>query len=52
MWDAIEKIGAMRGELAYDIDGAVVKLNDLEDRKKCPDTAKNGGWARRIQVSA
>ena len=42
--DAKEKIGAMRGELAYDIDGAVVKLNDLEDRKKCPDTAKNGGW--------
>ena len=44
VWDAIEKIGAMRGELAYDIDGAVVKLNDLEDRRKCPDTAKNGGW--------
>lgn len=44
VWDAIEKIGSMRGELSYDIDGAVVKLNDLEDRKKCPDTAKNGGW--------
>ena len=44
VWEAIEKIGAMRGKLAYDIDGAVVKLNDLEDRKKCPDTAKNGGW--------
>lgn len=44
VWDAIEKIGAMRGEFKYDIDGAVVKLNDLEDRKKCPDTSKNGGW--------
>jgi DNA ligase (NAD+) len=44
VWDAIEKIGASRGELAYDIDGAVVKINNLEDRKKCPDTAKNGGW--------
>lgn len=44
VWQAIERIGAMRGELAYDIDGAVVKLNNLEDRKKCPDTAKNGGW--------
>lgn len=44
VWDAIEKIGAMRGELPYDIDGAVVKLNNLEDRKKCPDTSKNGGW--------
>ena len=46
VWDAIEKIGAMRGELAYDIDGAVVKLNDLEDRKKSPDTAKNGRTGR------
>ena len=44
VWEAIQKIGAMRGELSYDIDGAVVKINDLEDRKKCPDTAKNGGW--------
>ena len=44
VWEAIEKTGAMRGDLAYDIDGAVIKLNDLEDRKKCPDTAKNGGW--------
>ena len=44
VWQAIEKIGAMRGELAYDIDGAVVKINNLKDRKQCPDTAKNGGW--------
>ncbi len=44
VWDAIEKIGAMRGELPYDIDGAVVKLNSLKDREKCPDTAKNGGY--------
>ena len=44
VWDAIEKIGDMRDELAYDIDGAVVKINNLEDRKKCPDSAKNGGF--------
>lgn len=42
--DAIDRIGAMRGELAYDIDGAVVKLNSLEARKQCQDTAKNGGY--------
>ncbi len=42
--EAIDKIGAMRGELAYDIDGAVVKLNSLENRKQCQDTAKNGGY--------
>ena len=44
VWDAIEKIGAMRGSLAYEIDGAVVKINNLEARKQCPDTAKNSGW--------
>ncbi len=44
IWDAIEKIGAMRGDLPYDIDGAVVKLNRLSDREKCPDTSKNAGF--------
>lgn len=44
IWEAIEKIGAMRGELPYDIDGAVVKLNRLSDREKCPDTSKNAGF--------
>lgn len=44
VWEAVEKIGGMRGELPYDIDGAVVKINNLEDRKKCPDTSKNGGY--------
>ena len=44
VWEAIENIGAMRGELPYDIDGAVVKLNRLSDREKCPDTSKNAGF--------
>ncbi len=44
VWEAIQKIGAMRGELPYDIDGAVVKLNRLADREKCPDTSKNAGF--------
>ncbi|MBR2779050.1 MAG: NAD-dependent DNA ligase LigA [Firmicutes bacterium] len=44
VWQAIEKIGAMRGELAYDIDGAVVKLNDLNARGRFPATAKNDSW--------
>lgn len=41
---AIDKIADMRGELKYDIDGAVIKINNLEDRKKCPDTSKNSGY--------
>ncbi len=44
VWDAVAMIGRMRGELDYDIDGAVVKLNILKDRDKCEDTAKNAGF--------
>ena len=45
VWDAIEKIGKARGELAYDIDGAVVKLNNLADREKLGATIKFPRWA-------
>lgn len=45
IWDAIEKIGQDRGNLAYDIDGAVVKLNNLEDRRKLGETSKVPKWA-------
>lgn len=45
IWEAIEKIGQDRGTLAYDIDGAVVKLNHLEDRKKLGETSKVPKWA-------
>ena len=45
VWEAIEKIGDSRGKLAYDIDGAVVKLNNLADREKLGATAKVPRWA-------
>ena len=45
VWAAIQKIGDMRGDLAYDIDGAVVKLNDIEARKKLGNTIKFPRWA-------
>ncbi len=44
VWEAIEKIGESRGNLDYEIDGAVVKVNELERRKKLADTAKNAGF--------
>jgi len=44
VWDAIQKIGSLRGTLPYDIDGAVIKLNNLADRRKCQDTTKNAGY--------
>ena len=45
VWDAIQKIGNMRGELPYDIDGAVVKLNSIKDREKLGNTIKVPRWA-------
>lgn len=45
VWQAIETIGENRGNLAYDIDGAVVKLNNLADREKLGATAKVPRWA-------
>lgn len=45
VWDAIQKIGEMRGELEYDIDGAVVKLNNLSERNKLGNTIKFPRWA-------
>jgi len=45
VWDAIQKIGEMRGDLEYDIDGAVVKLNNLSERTKLGNTIKFPRWA-------
>lgn len=45
VWQAICAIGERRGELAYDIDGAVVKLNSLADREKLGATSKVPRWA-------
>ena len=45
VWEAIQAIGENRGNLAYDIDGAVVKLNNLQDREKLGATAKVPRWA-------
>ena len=42
---AIEKIGQMRDKLDFGIDGAVVKVNDLELREKIGSTYKTPKWA-------
>ncbi|MBQ4105374.1 MAG: NAD-dependent DNA ligase LigA [Clostridia bacterium] len=41
----IERIGNLRGELDYGIDGAVVKVDDFEQRKLIGSTAKFPKWA-------
>lgn len=45
VWDAICAIGENRGNLAYDIDGAVVKINDFAQREKLGATSKVPRWA-------
>lgn len=41
----IDRIGASRGELPYDIDGAVVKLNSFAQRQALGETSKVPRWA-------
>lgn len=41
----IETIGALRGTLEYDIDGAVIKVNDLAARRVLGSTNKFPRWA-------
>ena len=45
VWEAICAIGEKRGELAYDIDGAVVKINRYADRELLGNTSKMPRWA-------
>ncbi|MBE6658542.1 MAG: NAD-dependent DNA ligase LigA [Ruminococcaceae bacterium] len=41
----IEKIGEMRAALPYDIDGVVIKLDDLAERATLGETASTPKWA-------
>ncbi|KGP75775.1 NAD-dependent DNA ligase LigA [Desulfosporosinus sp. Tol-M] len=45
VWNAIQIIGESRGSLAYDIDGAVVKIDHLESRTMLGATSKVPKWA-------
>ncbi len=41
----IDRIGNERGNLPFDIDGAVIKVNDFEKRKELGSTSKFPKWA-------
>ena len=43
--DEINRIGSIRGELPFDIDGAVIKVNNLNDRVGIGSTSKFPKWA-------
>ena len=44
-YSRVLKIGDSRGELYFDIDGAVIKVNELEKRESLGATAKFPKWA-------
>ena len=43
--EEIERIGELRGNLSYQIDGAVVKVDNFDDRAELGSTAKFPKWA-------
>ncbi|MDD2361350.1 MAG: NAD-dependent DNA ligase LigA [Oscillospiraceae bacterium] len=43
--DEVERIGDIRANLPFDIDGAVVKVNDFTQRRKLGSTSKFPKWA-------
>lgn len=43
--EEIDRIGDERGNLPFDIDGAVIKVNDFEKRKALGSTSKFPKWA-------
>lgn len=44
-FERVKKIGESRGNLPFDIDGAVIKVNDLSSRVELGSTAKFPRWA-------
>ncbi|MDB6209698.1 NAD-dependent DNA ligase LigA [Streptococcus oralis] len=45
IWDFIQEVGQERDNLPYDIDGVVIKVNDLADQEELGFTVKAPKWA-------
>lgn len=45
IYQAIHEIGEIRGGLPFDIDGAVIKVDDLKQREELGTTTKTPKWA-------
>lgn len=45
VWHEIENIGKLKNSLPFEIDGAVIKINDIKQREKLGYTSKTPKWA-------
>jgi len=52
IWNFTEKVRQARPELPFDIDGVVVKLDNLQDQEHLGSTAKNPRWAVAYKFAA
>ena len=52
IWNTIERIGIMRPELPYDIDGAVIKVNALRDQVTLGFLSREPRWATAYKYPA
>ncbi len=52
VFDYIDEKGKIRESLPYDIDGVVIKLNDLSDQKKMGNTIRYPKWATAYKFPA
>lgn len=52
IWEFIEKIRNIRPKLPFDIDGVVIKLDDLRFQNQLGSTAKNPRWAVAYKFAA
>ncbi len=51
-YDEVMKIGELRGDLSFDIDGAVVKINSFSQRELLGTTSKTPKWAAAYKFPA
>lgn len=52
IWAFVEKVHQLRPKLPYDIDGVVIKVNDLEEQRQLGNTGKNPRWAIAYKFAA
>ncbi|MDO4711329.1 MAG: NAD-dependent DNA ligase LigA, partial [Peptostreptococcaceae bacterium] len=52
VWDTIQEIGEEKDKLDFDIDGIVIKVNDIRQREQLGATSKTPRWATAYKFPA